>query len=70
MPKRWGSSHRDGRIYLNPDLVRAPSLYIDYVIIHEVCHLKHPNHDRAFFRLLEEHVPNWRQIEARLEEVG
>lgn len=67
MPKRWGSAHRDGRIYLNPELVKAPSICVDYVIAHEVCHLKHPHHDRSFFRLLDQVCPNWRQIKARLE---
>ncbi len=67
MPKRWGSAHRDGRIYLNPELVKAPSICVDYVIAHEVCHLKHPHHDRSFFRLLDQLCPNWRQIKARLE---
>jgi len=69
MPKRWGSSHRDGRIYLNPELVKAPAICIDYVIAHEVCHLKHPQHDRAFFKLLDQTVPNWRAIKARLEQL-
>jgi predicted metal-dependent hydrolase len=69
MPKRWGSSHRDGRIYLNPELVKAPSICIDYVIAHEVCHLKHPQHDRAFFNLLDQVLPNWRTIKARLEQL-
>lgn len=69
MPKRWGSSHRDGRIYLNPELVKAPAICIDYVIAHEVCHLKHPQHDRAFFKLLDQTVPNWRTIKARLEQL-
>jgi len=69
MPKRWGSSHRDGRIYLNPELVKAPAICIDYVIAHEVCHLKHPLHDRAFFKLLDQTAPNWRAIKARLEQL-
>lgn len=69
MPKRWGSSHTDGRIYLNPDLVNAPAICIDYVIAHEVCHLRHPQHDRAFFKLLDQTVPNWRTIKARLEQI-
>lgn len=67
MPKRWGSAHTDGRIYLNPELVKAPSICIDYVIAHEVCHLKHPQHDRAFFRLLDQTFPGWREVKARLE---
>ena len=69
MPKRWGSSHRDGRIYLNPELVKAPSICIDYVIAHEVCHLKHPQHDRAFFKLLDQLFPCWQPVKARLEQL-
>lgn len=69
MPKRWGSAHHDGRIYLNPELVRAPSICIDYVIAHEVCHLKHPQHDRAFFKLLDQVFPGWPPIKARLEQM-
>lgn len=69
MSKRWGSSHRNGQIYLNTELIKAPSICIDYVITHEICHLKHPQHDRAFFRLLDELCPNWRAIKARLEQI-
>jgi predicted metal-dependent hydrolase len=70
MPKRWGSAHPDGRVYLNPDLVKAPPLCIDYVIAHEVCHLKHPQHDRAFFHLLDQVCPDWRRIKTRLEHLS
>ena len=70
MPKRWGSAQRDGRIALNPNLVQAPSICIDYVIAHEVCHLQHPGHDRPFFRQLERMFPNWQQAKMRLERLG
>lgn len=68
MPKRWGSSHPDGRIYLNPELIHAPAICVDYVIAHEVCHLKHPNHDRAFFRLLDSVFPQRERVKQQLEE--
>jgi hypothetical protein len=67
MPKRWGSAHQDGRIFLNPELVRAPSSCIDYVIAHEICHLKHPKHDRAFYAELESLCPKWIDTKLRLE---
>lgn len=67
MPKRWGSALQDGTICLNPELIRAPSACIDYVITHEICHLKHPNHGRGFFRLLQELCPQWEQLKQRLE---
>lgn len=67
MPRRWGSAHRNGLICLNPDLVKAPRVCIDYVITHEICHLRHPLHDHGFFRLLEQLQPDWRSVKARLE---
>lgn len=67
MSKRWGSALRDGTIYLNPDLIRAPSSCIDYVITHEVCHLMHPNHGRHFWALLSQLMPDWKKRKARLE---
>ena len=67
MAKRWGSALPDGTIRLNPDLVRAPSACIDYVITHEICHLKHPNHGPAFWRLLDQLCPSWRKLKVRLE---
>lgn len=67
MPKRWGSAGKNGRIALNPELVHAPSGCIDYVIAHEICHLKHPDHSPDFFRLLASQVPNWKGLKARLE---
>lgn len=70
MPKRWGSSNRDGRIYLNPDLAKAPSACVDYVIAHEVCHLQHPAHDTKFFRTLGQLVPDWTRVKARLEQMA
>lgn len=68
MSKRWGSAARDGRIALNPERVRTPSICIDYVIAHEICHLQHPDHDRSFFKLLEQVFLNWKGVKARLEQ--
>ena len=67
MPKRWGSTHSNGSMFLNPELVRTPAPCIDYVIIHEVCHIKHPRHDRGFYAELETLCPRWRTIKQRLE---
>lgn len=68
MLKRWGSAHKNGIIALNPELVRAPSVCIDYVIAHEICHLKQPNHGPEFFRLLSTVFPNWKKVKSRLEQ--
>jgi predicted metal-dependent hydrolase len=68
MAKRWGSAHKDGRIALNPKLVQAPSVCIDYVVAHEICHLKHPNHGPEFLRLLGRLMPDWQNVKLRLEQ--
>ena len=67
MTKRWGSCMKDGRIILNPELVKAPTACIDYVIFHELCHLKHHNHGKGFYRLLERLMPDWQKWKDRLE---
>ena len=67
MKRRWGSCTKAGRILLNPDLIRTPSRCIDYVIIHELCHLKIMRHDEKFFRLLARFLPDWQERKARLD---
>lgn len=67
MDKRWGSHSRSGIILLNPELVKAPTECIDYVILHELCHVKHPGHDKAFYKLLQRVVPDWMRLKHRLE---
>jgi len=67
MLKRWGSAGQDGRIALNPELIHAPSRCIDYVIVHEICHLRHPHHGPQFSRLLSSLMPDWKAVKERLE---
>lgn len=59
MSKRWGSCTPNGKIFLNPLLVSAPKDCIDYVIIHELCHLRFPNHSANFYKLLATILPDW-----------
>lgn len=67
MQRRWGSFSGRGRITLNPNLVRAPVPCIDYVIVHELAHARHPNHGRAFFDLLSQMMPDWERRKMTLE---
>jgi hypothetical protein len=58
---RWGSCRITGEIQLNWKLIMAPTEVIDYVIIHELCHLKHHNHSVQFWRLVETFQPDFKQ---------
>lgn len=67
MEKRWGSCTPSRRVLLNPELIHAPPYSIEYVVVHELCHLKHPYHSDAFYDLLERVLPDWRRRKERLE---
>jgi predicted metal-dependent hydrolase len=67
MPKRWGSYIKGERIILNPLLIQAPKEAIDYVITHELCHMKYKNHDTKFYLLLDTKFPGWRKTKEKLE---
>ncbi|MBP9013929.1 MAG: M48 family metallopeptidase [Smithella sp.] len=69
MQKRWGSCGKSGDIVLNTELIKAPLYCIDYVILHEICHLKISSHDYRFFRLLEKFMPDWKHRKERLEHI-
>lgn len=69
MQSRWGSFSSAGTMTLNADLIRAPRACIEYVVIHELCHLKYRNHGSKFFRLIEELQPDWQARKQRLESV-
>jgi predicted metal-dependent hydrolase len=60
MKKRWGSCTKAGKILINPLLVSAPKDCIDYVIVHELCHLRIHNHSQHFYQLLETIMPDWK----------
>jgi len=67
MRTRWGSLSKNGTLTLNLSLVRAPRECIEYVITHELCHLKHDDHRSAFYKLLEKHMPDWERRKRKLE---
>lgn len=67
MSKRWGSCTPAGRIILNTELIKAPKGSIEYVIIHELCHLVHHNHTKAFQSLQSRIMPDWSKWKERLE---
>lgn len=56
---RWGGCSDDGRIYYNWKVIIAPHSIVDYVVVHELCHLVHPDHSKQFWRLLETIIPDY-----------
>lgn len=69
MPKRWGSCTPQGKILLNPEIIKAPKACIEYVMVHELCHLKHHDHSRAFYNLQTLIMPDWQKWKDRLEKI-
>ena len=62
MKSRWGSCLVDKKIItLNTKLIHFQRSCIEYVIIHELCHLKHPNHSKEFYNFVANFIPNWKE---------
>ena len=69
MKARWGSCIKDKQIImLNYELIKAPKLCIDYVVLHELIHFKHRNHDAEFYSLMTALMPDWKQRKEILDE--
>lgn len=67
MQTQWGSCSPNGRMTLNPHLVKAPRECIDYVILHELCHIAEHNHSERFYRLMGQVMPKWEKTKERLD---
>ncbi|MAY36436.1 MAG: metal-dependent hydrolase [Spongiibacteraceae bacterium] len=67
MEKQWGSCSPSGRLTLNVNLVKAPCECIDYVILHELCHIAEHNHSERFYRLIGQVMPNWAKAKDKLD---
>lgn len=67
MSHRWGSCTAKGKIILNPELIKAPKGCIEYVIIHELCHLIHHDHTQKFLALQTKEMPSWGKSKNKLE---
>ena len=66
---RWGSMSMDKKMMLNTWLVRAPVGSIDYVIIHELCHMEHMNHGDGFYALQNAMCPDWKIHKSALDKI-
>jgi predicted metal-dependent hydrolase len=69
MKSRWGSCSTNGSILLNLKLIQAPKASIDYVILHELAHLKEHNHSPAYYHLLSKLQPDWQSQRDHLNQL-
>ena len=71
MKSRWGACfYKKNKICFNSVLVHVDKKLIDYVIVHELCHFIEPNHSKEFYLEIEKRMPDYKQREKRLAEVG
>ncbi|MDW0111110.1 M48 family metallopeptidase [Sporosarcina aquimarina] len=68
--RKWGSCNSNKKLEFNYRLAMAPVEVIDYVMIHELCHLTHMNHDRSFWRRVGSIMPDYKEKEAYLERMN
>ena len=68
--KRWGSCSSKGNLNFNWKLIFAPPEIIDYVVVHEMCHLKHMNHSKDFWWEVEQILPDYKERRKWLMEHG
>jgi predicted metal-dependent hydrolase len=66
MKSRWGSCSKKGIITLSTELIKLSDNCIEYVIIHELCHLRHHNHGKEYYALLSELLPDWKRVRKEL----
>lgn len=67
---RWGSCSSKGNLNLNWRLVMAPTSIVDYVVVHELCHLKIMNHSKEFWKLVECYIPDYKVRKRWLKQHG
>ena len=67
MTSRWGSCNARGKLRFNTHLIKVPVEAIDFIILHELCHLEVPNHGASFYELMDLHMPDWLKREQELK---
>jgi predicted metal-dependent hydrolase len=67
MSRRWGSCTANGKVIINPEIIKAPTKCIEYLITHELCHLIEHSHNKRFYSLLAEQMPSWEKWKGVLE---
>ena len=67
MKRRWGTCHANGAVWFNRELIKKDPVLVDYVIIHELCHLVHPNHGKEYYALLGSIIPDYHELKHKLQ---
>jgi predicted metal-dependent hydrolase len=67
---RWGSCDKQGQVVFNWNIIKAPHAIADYVVIHELCHLIHPNHSKDFWQVVGRHDAAYPEHRQWLKEKG
>lgn len=71
MTTKWGTcNEKAGRIWLNLELAKKPIEYLEYVVVHEMVHLKERKHNEKFVAYLDKQLPNWRHLKEELNKLG
>lgn len=70
MKRRWGSCSSARVITLNTQMIKLPKNHIDYIIVHELSHLVHMNHSKAFYSLVAEFIPNYKEIQKEIKYIA
>ncbi len=66
---RWGSCSRKGNLNFNYRIIHLPEKYLDYVIVHELCHFKEFNHSKKFWNLVKETIPDYKKIRKEIRDL-
>jgi predicted metal-dependent hydrolase len=67
---RWGSCSKKGNVNFNWKLIMYPQWVIDYVVLHEVCHLRYMNHSKEYWAMVERYMPDYRKAQEWLKKDG
>ena len=67
---KWGSCSKKGNLNFNFKIVALPKDIRDYIIVHELCHLKEFNHSQKYWNLVAKSIPNFRSIKNQLNNIG
>ena len=66
LSKRWGSCTKSNEIIINFDAVKLPFTLIDYIVVHELVHVKHKDHSKEFYKEIAKFIPEWKELDDKL----